>query len=158
MKLSLAVASIITFFSLTLLAHGGHDQGNHPDLSLTHHLSFVKLQMHAHIAWTAKPTVGTANTLKIEWRSAQDHTLMEPHAQLEVVPWMPSMGHGSAPTRIQKSVDSSGTPLLGTYEVSNIYFTMGGDWQVLITLTTPEGESETQLIDLLFPMNGNHNH
>lgn len=37
--------------------------------------------------------------------------------------WMPSMGHGSAPLKIQ---DLGG----GIFQVTNVYFIMPGDWQI----------------------------
>ncbi len=49
------------------------------------------------------------------------------HATLEVELWMPSMGHGSAPTVVRK-INAS------TFDVSNVHFIMGGDWEIRFTL------------------------
>ncbi len=44
---------------------------------------------------------------------------------VEVVLWMPSMGHGSSPvTVVQLDV--------GTYRASNVFFIMKGDWEIRI--------------------------
>lgn len=153
MKSILAIASFI-FLAQGVFAHnGGH--GEVRENPLSHHLVFSKSQIHAHTAWAEKPRVGVENILKIEWRSAQDHSLVEP-ANFEVSLWMPSMGHGSAPTQKNPTVDGFGNILPGLYEISNIYFTMGGDWQVILTVTNVDGSQESQVLDLLFPMSGHH--
>lgn len=41
----------------------------------------------------------------------------------DVVLWMPSMGHGSAPTQTTR-LD------VGTYRASNVFFIMPGDWEI----------------------------
>ena len=41
--------------------------------------------------------------------------------------WMPSMGHGSSPVRIEKIDDH-------TYRIYDMYFVMRGDWEVRIVL------------------------
>lgn len=45
--------------------------------------------------------------------------------QIEVVLWMPSMGHGSSPVTVEK-VD------VGTYRASEVFFTMPGDWEIRV--------------------------
>ncbi len=42
---------------------------------------------------------------------------------VEVVLWMPSMGHGSSPTAVEK-LDT------GTYRAKDVFFTMPGEWQI----------------------------
>lgn len=47
--------------------------------------------------------------------------------QLSVVLWMPSMGHGSAPVTISTSDQQ-------TFQITDVYFIMPGDWEVRIYL------------------------
>ncbi len=72
------------------------------------------------------PVVGT-NTLTVAVRDGRSHAAVE-GAVLEVVPWMTLHGHGSSK---KARVEEIGK---GEYEVDNVYFTMEGDWDVLITV------------------------
>lgn len=134
-------------------AHGGHDH-NQP---MTH-LTFAKGAVHAHATWQSGPQVSAESLLKIEWKSGADHSPAEPPGNFEVVLWMPSMGHGSAPTQIQRVLDSQGQALTGVYQISNVYFVMGGDWDVNVTLTYQDGTKETQTIKVSLPMDGGGHH
>lgn len=49
--------------------------------------------------------------------------------------WMPDMGHGSSPVSVEK-IDS------GTYLVSDVYFSMHGDWQIKISSLNGENKIE----------------
>lgn len=49
-------------------------------------------------------------------------------AQIEVVPWMTVHGHGSSKKTVVKEKGE------GLYSVENIYFTMDGDWDILINV------------------------
>lgn len=51
----------------------------------------------------------------------------DPYLELAVVLWMPSMGHGSSPVTIER-LDR------GTYRVSEVFFTMAGDWEIRVQL------------------------
>ena len=44
-------------------------------------------------------------------------------AELKVVLWMPSMGHGSVPVQIEKLS-------VGLYRIKNIFFIMPGEWDL----------------------------
>lgn len=50
---------------------------------------------------------------------------------IAVVLWMPSMGHGSSPVKIQKTAD-------GIYLVSKVYFIMPGDWEIRLQIKDKE--------------------
>lgn len=136
-------------------AHGGHD--SHAPMA---HLTFANGALHAHATWESAPEVASESILKIEWKNGADHSPVEPPGTFNVVLWMPSMGHGSAPTRIEPLLDAQGTAIVGSYEVSNVYFVMGGDWDVNVTLTYKDGTRETQTIQINFPDDngGHHGH
>lgn len=151
MKSLIVIASL--FFGGFAFAHGGHDH----DTPMAH-LTFAKGAVHAHATWQAGPQVSTESLLKVEWKSGADHSPTEPPGTFEVVLWMPSMGHGSAPTQIQRVLDAQGQPLVGAYEISNMYFVMGGDWDVNLTLTYQDGTKETQTIKVNLPSDGGGHH
>lgn len=50
---------------------------------------------------------------------------LEIEGDVSVVLWMPSMGHGSSPVKVEK-LDT------GTYRASKVFFTMPGDWEIRI--------------------------
>lgn len=59
---------------------------------------------------------------------------VDPGYQFKVVLWMPSMGHGSSPTRVEPLLDTTGNPAVGQYWVKQVYFSMGGDWDIRLQL------------------------
>ena len=50
---------------------------------------------------------------------------------IDVVPWMPAMGHGAS---LQPRVEAAGE---GRYVVSDVHFFMPGDWQLRLTFSGP---------------------
>ncbi len=49
---------------------------------------------------------------------------------VSVLLWMPSMGHGSAPVKLDKLGPAQ-------FRVTNVYFIMPGDWEIRLSLKTP---------------------
>lgn len=71
------------------------------------------------------------------WKKGQGSAAgpyVDPGYRLAVVLWMPSMGHGSSPTKVEPLLDASGTALSGQYGVKQVYFSMDGDWEVRFQL------------------------
>jgi hypothetical protein len=114
------------------------------------HLSYKNNTVHIHANFVADPLVGKEATLVLEAKEAATHQPIELMDKVSVVLWMPSMGHGSAPTQIQATLDPNGNVILGSYTVRNIYFIMGGQWDVRVTLTDANGVSETQIFQWLY--------
>jgi hypothetical protein len=81
--------------------------------------------------WEKKPTSSVPGTLifKVYRGNRLDDSpvLVEPEAgrlvRVGLVLWMPSMGHGSSPTRVDR-VD------VGTYRASDVFFIMPGEWDL----------------------------
>jgi len=72
--------------------------------------------------WQVGPKTGTANSLIVVITDMQG-TRADAPFNLSSYLWMPDMGHGSSPIKIVKL----GT---GLYELSNIWFVMGGMWNL----------------------------
>lgn len=143
------IITVGLLFGAVAQAHGGNDHG----APMTH-LVFANGEIHAHAAWQSGPEVSKESLLKIEWKNGADHSPTEPPGTFEVVLWMPLMGHGSAKTQIQRVMDDQGQPLAGVFAISNIYFIMGGDWDVNVALTFADGKKETHVIKVSLPMDG----
>lgn len=137
--------------SVASSAHVGH---RHPGGT---HLTFADGAIHAHAVWEQGPRSRSESILRIEWKNGHDHSPTEPPGEFKVSLWMPDHGHGSAPTRIHRIPGDDGEPLVGVYRVSNIYFTMGGKWDVNVTLKTANGVAETKSIKVEIH-GGGHDH
>lgn len=144
-------------FTLTLVlgslvfAQGGHDQPANSG-----HLKFKNELLHIHANFVAAPIVGEESILVLEAKDAKTHQSVELADDVEVVLWMPSMGHGSSPTQVEKAVDANGNLLVGVFNVKQIYFIMGGEWEVRVTLTDAQGLKETR--SFLVKLDGGHGH
>lgn len=90
---------------------------------------FEKLGACAKIAWVNPPAKKQDSKFQFAITGVLSEINAEKLAQatLEVELWMPSMGHGSSPTSVQKINVS-------TYDVSSVHFIMGGDWEIRFTL------------------------
>lgn len=145
---------LIAAFSMLLFSNlaSAHD---HSGMS---HLVFANGALHAHATWVKGPQVADESVLRLEWKNGTNHTPTEPPGNFEVVLWMSmsGKGHGSAPTQIMRVLDPNGQIVVGTYDVTGMYFVMGGDWQVNVTLNFPNGTKETQTINL--NIKGDHHH
>lgn len=68
-------------------------------------------------------------SLEVSVASSLDHTDLIEDSQIKVDAWMPSMGHGM---NVVPKVVSHGD---GTFTVSNMEFSMTGDWEILVDVT-----------------------
>lgn len=99
------------------------------------------------LTWEKAPTEGTYGifTLKI-WRPSElDKTpvLIDLPENPKVILWMPSMGHGSSPVTVEK-ID------VGSYRVSQVFFTMGGDWEIRIEILNADKVADAAIIPFKF--------
>ncbi len=141
MKTLILIAGLL--LSSLAFSHEGHD---HPPAMS--HLVFAKGALHAHATWQVGPQETDESVLRLEWKNGANHQPIEPKGSFKVELWMPDMGHGSAPTQVQRVLDQQGNPMVGVYDVYNVYFMMSGRWQVNVTLTYADGSRETKTIEL----------
>jgi len=107
-------------------------------------LAFANGTVHLEASWMQGPRSPEESVLRLEWKAGDSRSPAEPPGTFRVSLWMPDMGHGSAPTRVQSLLDEHGQPLVGAYRASNLYFTMGGTWEVRVTLKYAGGKEETR--------------
>lgn len=136
---------LLSLFALTvcfsLSASAAHDDV----ISMTFNNGAIQAQAH----WLKGPQVGDESILMIDWSSGTDRRAIELPGTFQVriiMPDMPEMK--SPPTQITRILDGGGNPVLGSYQVSSIYFTMGGDWKVRVEVTYPDGSAETRSFPL----------
>lgn len=140
------IATIL--LSAPAMAHPGHGG----------HLKFFGEKLHAHLSWNQGPESGAESKMKLEWRDGATHALLEPGVPFEVSLWMPSMDHGSAPTKIRPVVDAQGQTITGTYEVYNMFFVMHGAWDVRVKIKDANGTEETKIWSVEITGNGHGGH
>lgn len=124
----------IVFFSLWLMVLGGCGdspflkEGKAPENPVAQAeglglgLVFNDLKITIRPYWRVGPRVGDECKLLIVLVDEAGTPLTD-EIELELMLWMPSMGHGSFPITTRKVGD-------GLYESTEIFFTMPGDWDV----------------------------
>lgn len=74
--------------------------------------------------WTQKPTESTYGEMTLSFVDRDDQSrFVDPVAEPFILLWMPSMGHGSSPVKIER-VD------VGRFRASEIFFIMPGPWDI----------------------------
>lgn len=95
--------------------------------------------------WNLEPTDTTYGSLelKIFYVSTENQTLVpvDPDDEVSLLLWMPSMGHGSTPTTVQRT-DT------GHFLFSNIFFIMPGEWELKFQLKSGSSVTDEVIISL----------
>lgn len=145
---SVVMVSLLMGFGSVSFAHEHDGDTNAP---ISKHLSFKNNTLHIHASFPVAPVVGEESMLVLETRDAQTHGPTEIEDTVQVVLWMPSMGHGSAPTVVEKVAPD-------VYHVKNVYFIMGGEWDVQVLLKDAQGQTEMKSFKMNFGGgHGGHN-
>ena len=145
MKLLLSLVGIL--FSFSVVASANEDVSR---------LVFNQGRLQALVSWEKGPQSPNESVMQIEWQNDLG-AMMEP-GNFRVVLFMPAMGHGSAPTQVNRVLDAHGNPLIGVFEIVNVYFSMGGDWDVQVILMKADGTKETQVIHVHVEGGGGPHH
>lgn len=90
-------------------------------------LLFSKSQLCASLEWTQGPQSSSESEFIVKFwdhkTSSATGPFQDPPQTLSVILWMPSMGHGSSPVKIEKLQD-------GVFRVRRAFFIMPGDWEI----------------------------
>jgi YtkA-like len=115
----------------------GNPQGpalEKPDAPVKYQLQLVRLYLGLQMTWEVRPTDKTTGSLVLEFSDLKNPGQpigMELFPKITL--WMPSMGHGSSPVKIQKLSN-------GKFRAYNIFFVMPGDWDIRIQIKNNSGE------------------
>lgn len=97
--------------------------------------------------WEKMPTSREYGSLVLKIYRLNNHdqtpVLENPAGELQVVLWMPSMGHGSTPTQTEQ-LD------VGTYRVRNVFFIMPGDWDMHFQIQDGATTIDEAKVSLIF--------
>lgn len=107
-------------------------------------LPFADGALVARTQWARGPGSPEESVLRVQFVDANG-SAAEP-AGFRVQLWMPDMNHGSSPTRIEAVSGADGARIVGAYLVRNMYFTMGGFWEVRVTVKLADGRQETRAL------------
>jgi hypothetical protein len=106
-------------------------------------LEFKKAKLCAEIQWAIKPKnvemitkEDRAEFILAFFKKNQPEVFVSPKGSISVQLFMPSMGHGSEPTRVEPDKNLKGEIQEGRFKVTDLYFTMEGDWDIRIELKT----------------------
>lgn len=87
-------------------------------------LYFQKENLCLETEWESFPTEDSFGSLLLSFTDFNDRDLnISPETELNVVLWMPSMGHGSSPVNLNEIKD-------GAYRASDVFFIMPGEWEI----------------------------
>lgn len=100
---------------------------------------FPATKICGEVAWSNTPTSSGMNEFIL-----QLHGDTSQFENLTALLWMPSMGHGSAPVKIEPLGD-------GRYRIYNVYFIMPGDWEVRLFLKKAGQTVDQLFIPLMIP-------
>jgi len=121
--------TVVAFFGMAAQAHEFHT----PNYCSTEIKNFC-----AHIGYSSQPEVNKAFEFVVDLVASPDALNQVKSAEVKL--WMPEMGHGSSPVKIQR-LD------LKHFQVSDAFFVMEGAWLVKVDVKTASG---TVQIDIPF--------
>lgn len=91
-------------------------------------LVLTQSQLCIDLVWDNLPTNNDTGSFHLLFYQQNNTSVrLDPPYTLAVQLWMPSMGHGSSPVKIQKR-DT------GIFDVTNVFFVMPGEWEIRIQI------------------------
>jgi hypothetical protein len=113
------------------------------------HLLFEGGKLRASCTWRQGPQMPEESILEIDWTDGSGLTPVAPANTFQVTIEMPSMPDmTNPPPQVTQMLDPQGKPMTGKYQITQIYFTMEGDWVTNVTLRHVDGSDETRSIPL----------
>jgi hypothetical protein len=74
--------------------------------------------------WIQKPSESTYGEMNLSFVDRYDDTrFIDPTNEPYILLWMPSMGHGSSPVKMERTD-------VGRFKASEIFFIMPGPWEI----------------------------
>lgn len=91
---------------------------------------FAQSKLCVSYTWVKRPVGNQAAEMTIKiWRpnAADGSPVLQDVNGVDVVLWMPSMGHGSSPVTVERAD-------VGTFKATQMSFIMGGEWEIRIQI------------------------
>lgn len=132
--------------------HGHHDHGHHSDKDKAPKSPVEEAQntgeckiLFEERGYCVKaffkkgPVVGEESQMVIDFYSLDGKQRLEAPLPFKVYLWMPHHNHGSSPVKYARYGDDEYLVLPGRYLIMEMYFVMGGMWDVHVELTNDDG-------------------
>ncbi len=114
-------------------------------------LEFKTKNLCASLTWTKEPNLGEYGEFLIKFWEKDGGSSNGPYiSPAEIVSsrlWMSSMGHGSSPITVEVLKDEAGSSMPGHYRASQVFFVMGGAWEIWIELTSGSTKVDAAMIE-----------
>lgn len=104
-------------------------------------IKFEKIGACANLEFSTAPSVNKNAPFLVSFQNDDNTKTILPKYNIEVLLWMPSMGHGSKPTAVTRFENS------GVLYVSNVYFIMKGEWEIQIKMRETAEDGTETLVD-----------
>jgi hypothetical protein len=110
-------------------------------------LDFPQAGLEAVLSPDAAPTSAAENKFTLKFfdsssgATADAGPYVDTLLAVNVLLWMPVMGHGSSPVTLSRTA-------AGVYEVTRAYFIMPGDWQIRVQLKNATTNSVIEEADI----------
>jgi len=109
-------------------------------------IKFSNEELCASISWNLHPADNATGEFLIRFWDLKTGTengpFVDPKHVVKSRVWMPDMGQGSSPVKVEKHKDVGGQPVAGTFRATNVYFSKPGTWEVWVQLMT-DGPDQT---------------
>ena len=96
--------------------------------------------------WIKTPTASEPGILEFKTFNLETANTVHQFVDLENLPkvtlWMPSMGHGSTPTKTTRIIQ-------GHYRCEKVFFIMPGAWQIQFQFTNSQGQKDETIVNLI---------
>lgn len=129
-KFAIAALVLCSAISSTGCAKSNYQelQNNIETLAMNCDLRMPSSGTCVDLTWDKMQTDSEYGEMTLKFYSKENPVVfIDPAATPFVQLFMPSMGHGSSPTQVQKIS-------VGIYKVTNVYFSMPGNWDIRIQL------------------------
>lgn len=104
-------------------------------------LPLTKLNLCLQMSWESRPNQESMGSFIVDVSDLEGHaSTLPPQASLGVVLWMPSMGHGSSPVRVDPLSESR-------YRASRVFFIMPGEWEIHFQVHNSQGDLIDESVD-----------
>jgi hypothetical protein len=106
---------------------------------------FSAQNLCASLAWVKKSSAEEPGEFLLSFWSKDQNpnqavVLSNPDADRVFVKlWMPDMGHGSSPVTTSQALESNGSPRIGVFRATGVFFVMGGKWEIVVQLKDASG-------------------
>ena len=115
-------------------------------------LAFPAQKLCASLTWVRMPADEDKGEFTMRFWKQDEGTesgpYVNPSYKVAVKLSMPTMGHGSSPVTVTQAVDQAGASIPGVFRATDVYFVMGGSWEIWVQLKENRQVIEQAKVDI----------